>query len=493
MARAESGTSEERSVSLRINTNVQAFNALRNLSGTVSQMGTSMTRLSTGLRINTAADDPAGLIISEGLRSQIKGLDQALRNSQDAINMTKTAEAALDEVQRLLRDLRALTVHSANTAVVDSTQLEANQAQVRASLQSINRIAEQTQWGKKKLLDGTAGALANVTSITNVNSIYIGGTFAGESVKNGPITMVRTVQAERALVTLGKSFANTGAIIATVGSFVVNGYSFTSDGTESLQTILDKVNTMSSTTGVTATFSGGNVVLQSDFGSQFNVNFFDPSGILHSSSSATDTGVDAQFDVTVDTSAGPQTVTFVGGRGPKESGLRLTDNDGNSIIVTELANNNLTSAAQVGHITAGDVRFQVGANANQSVSFSMPAIFANRLGTRAVPGKTLQDLNLTTITGANDAMKIVDDAIDQLAQWRGEIGSFQANYLDSNVRSLGVARENMAASESQIRDADMAVEMTDYTRLQILQQSGMAMLAQANRAPQTVLQLLQGG
>ena len=167
-------------MSLRINTNTQALNALRNLGNTVDQLGTSIGRLSTGLRINSAGDDPAGLIISESMRAQIKGIDAAIRNSQDAVNMTKTAEASLDEVQRLLRNMRGLAVSSANTAVVDSGTLNANQAQLRSTLQSIDRIAQQTAWGTKKLLDGTAGAVANVTSPSNVGSIYIGGTFGGD-------------------------------------------------------------------------------------------------------------------------------------------------------------------------------------------------------------------------------------------------------------------------------------------------------------------------
>lgn len=483
-------------MSLRINTNVQALNALRNLKGTMGELGTSITRLSTGLRINTAADDPAGLIISEGMRAQLKGIEQAVRNSQDAINMTKTAEGALDEVQRLLRNIRGLAVHSANTAVVDSAQLQANQAQVRSTIQSINRIAEQTQWGSKKLLDGTAGVSASVTNIANVSSIYIGGTFNGESVMGGPVTMVRTTSAERAIVTLAATFASDTSIVGASGAFVVNGYSFSSGGNETLQSLVQKINGMSQTTGVQAAIVGAagsrQVVLTStDYGSQFAVNFTDPASILHNAATATDAGVNALYSVTVTTGVGAQTVAFQGGRGPKESGLRLSDLEGNSILITEAGNTGMGGATQVGVVSAGSVRFQIGANSNQSIQFSMPSVFSGQLGSGAVPGRTLAEVDLTTQTGAQDAMRIIDAAITQLAQWRGDLGSFQSNFLDSTVRSLGVAQENMSASESQIRDADIAEEMTTYTRLQILQQSGMAMLAQANRQPQNVLQLLQ--
>ena len=481
---------------LRINTNIAALGALRNLDSTQSGMTTTIGRLSSGLRINTAADDPAGLIISEGMRSQLRGLEQAVRNSQDAVNMSKTAEAALDEVQRLLRDIRALSVHSANTAVVDAATLQANQTQVRSTIQSINRIAEQTQFGNKRLLDGTAGVMANVTAVNDLSSIYMGGTFAGLPIQSGSITMAKVTQGTRASATLGNSFASASTIVTATGSFVINGYSFTSNGTETVQSLVSKINAMASTTGVSAQISGAGpvsiVLNQNTYGSQHSINFFDPSNILHNAASASSTGVDAVFNVTVTTSAGVTTVPFTGGRGPKESGLKLSDSYGNSIVVSEDGNATLTGAAAlVGQVTAGAVQFQIGANTGQSVQFSLPVIFANRLGTNAVGGKTLADLDLTTPQGAQDAMRIIDDAIQQLAQLRGELGSFQANFLDSTVRSLAVAAENLTSTESQIRDADMAKEITEFTRLQILNQSGMSVLAQANQLPQGVLQLLQ--
>ncbi|HVL39991.1 MAG TPA: flagellin [Fimbriimonadaceae bacterium] len=483
-------------MSLRINTNIPAMRALRHLDNTNIEMSGSIARLSSGLRINSAADDPAGLIISEGMRSQIKGISQAIRNSQDAVNMAKTAEGALDEIQRLLLGMRSLAVHSANTAVVDAASLQANQTQVRSTLQSIDRIAEQTQFGTKKLLDGTAGALANVTALNMVSSIHIGGTFGGESVTSGPITIARTTAATRASVALGNTFATANTIVPTAGSFVINGYSFTSNGNETVQSLVAKINEMSSTTGVTAQISGSGpvqiVLNHNTYGSQHSIAFFDPANIIHNAASATSVGVDAVFQVSVPTTAGVQTVNFTGGRGPQESGLRLTDNYGNSILLNE--NGNATAAAtQVGVVTAGSVRFQIGANADQSVQFSMPVVFASRLGTGAVAGMSLADIDLTTQTGAENAMRVIDDAITQLAQLRGDLGSFQRNFLESTVRSLGIAEENLTASESTIRDADMAAEITEYTRLQILQQTGMSVLAQANQTPQGVLSLLRGG
>jgi flagellin len=136
-------------MSLRINTNIQSQNALRNVSLTSDMMGRTIERLASGLRVNRAADDPAGLIISENLRAQITGLQQAVNNAQDAVNMIKTAEAALDEVHNALRTMRQLTLHAANTGVNDYASLQADQTQIRALIDSINRIAEQTSFGTK--------------------------------------------------------------------------------------------------------------------------------------------------------------------------------------------------------------------------------------------------------------------------------------------------------------------------------------------------------
>ncbi|MCS7311128.1 MAG: flagellin, partial [Armatimonadetes bacterium] len=150
-------------MSLRINTNTAAMNALRNLTNVSDNFARSIERLSSGLRINRGADDPAGLIISENLRAQMVGLAQATANAQDAANLVKTAEGALEEIHNLLRTMRQLAVHAANTGVNDLTAAQADQTQIRSALESLNRIAEQTQFGTKKLLDGTAGISAQVT------------------------------------------------------------------------------------------------------------------------------------------------------------------------------------------------------------------------------------------------------------------------------------------------------------------------------------------
>lgn len=482
---------------LRINTNINAMSALRNLGSVDNDLSTSITRLGTGLRINSAIDDPAGLIVSEGMRSQMRGMGQALRNTQDAISMTKTAESALDEVQRLLRDIRALAVHSANSAVVDSATLQANQTQIRSTIQSIDRIAKDTAFGKKKLLDGTAGIMANITAPTFASSIYFSSSFNGQTLQTGIVTVSKVTQADQALITLGKGFSSGNAIITTSGSVVVNGYTIATDGTETVQSLVGKINDAAATTGVTAQLVGTGTVTvvlrQVEFGAGHQINLFDANNLIHSATSASDIGTDGVFSVSTMTDSGLQTSMFTGGRSSGDSGLKLGDNNGNVIVMSQTGNANITgTAVELARVTANNVRFQIGANGDQAANYGLPVVFANRLGTAAIAGKSLSDLDVTTTQGAIEAMQIIDNAIEQLSQVRGELGSFQKNFLESTSRSIEVANENLAASESYIRDADMASEMTQFTRLQILKQSGLSVLAQANQQPQDILQLLRG-
>lgn len=480
---------------MRINTNTQALNALRSLGMTEMDMSTSIARLSSGLRINTAADDPAGLIISEGMRAQLKGLDQAVKNSQDAVNMVKTAEGALDEVQRLLRDIRGLAVHSANSAVVDTPTMQANQMQIRSTLQSIDRIAAQTQFGNKKLLDGSSGTYATSISPANIAGMYFSGSFNNNSITtDSTVTITLTQAATRGTVAGTRTFATTASLVPA-GQFTINGRTFTTKNTDNLQTVLDMINAASGLTGVMASYSaGGAVTLTStQYGSDHSVNLTDSNGVLLSAAGAPAPGVgtDAVADVTIDSNGtaagGLVTVSFASG-----SGLQLRDNNGNLINLTPGNTLALNTATTIGNLTSGTAQFQIGAYDNQAVTYAMPVVFSTSLGIGAIPGLTLADVDVTTQSGAQQAIRLIDDAITQLSQLRGQLGSFQKNFLESTVRSLNIATENLAASESQIRDADMATEMTTYTRLQVLQQSGMAMLAQANQAPQNILQLLKG-
>jgi flagellin len=496
-------------MSLRINTNMSALNALRNVERASDGFGRSIEKLASGLRINRSADDPAGLIRSEDLRAQIAGLEQAIANSQDATNLVKTAEGALEEVHNLLRSMRQLAVASGNTGTNDQTALQANQNQIRSAIDSINRIAAQTQFGTKKLLDGTAGLSAVVTDARRIGGMFFGGSAVGTdsadgtivreyALGSGVITINVSTAATRAVVDGSRAYTGAGAIIQTSGTVVINGVSFSVQaGTTTLQSFVDQINSQSSVTGVVAEIyrqadEDFRVRLRStEYGANFSVNLNDQQQILlNGATSASATGVNAVARATLSTIDGGQVfVTFTGGVSRSDSGLRLTDAKGNVILLNEAGN--AAGAAAVGRTTTGQLQFQIGANAGQVARFSINNMRSDQLGTGVVAGKNLADIDVTKTGGAEEALKIIDAAIQQVSKLRGDMGAFQKNVLESNMRSLAVAKENLTATESAIRDTNFAEEISRFTKFQILQQAGMSVLGQANFAPQAVLQLIR--
>ncbi|MCW5941194.1 MAG: hypothetical protein KIS66_03120 [Fimbriimonadaceae bacterium] len=477
-------------MSFRINNNISAMGALRNVSNTSMEAGKSITRLSTGLRINSGSDDPAGLIISETFRAQIAGLDQAVRNNQDAVNFAKTAEGALGEISTLLKDARSLAVAGANAATLSEAQIQANQSQLNSIAESITRIAQQTQFGSKRLLDGSAGVVASSVSAANVSYISFSGTFNGQAITaDSAVTVNVTTDAEKATLTGTRTFALATTVMTAAGSFSLNGKTFSVTTSDTISDVVAKINQSSDVTGVTAAWTAGaGVTLTSKaYGSAAEVNLSDASGILLSAAGATsDAGVNAVADVSVTVGGAAATVSFSQG-----SGLALKDAYGNSISLTE--NGNLLAAATtIGQLNVGTTQFQIGANAGQTAGLNIGNYASSQLGSGVVSGLNLSNLDITNGASATDAMKVIDKAIEEISAARGNIGNFVRNTLESQIRNLGVAKENLTASESAIRDVDVAEEMTNFTKLQILQQSGVAMLAQANSAPQAVLSLLRG-
>ena len=496
-------------MSFQINTNITALNALRNLNNVAGTVSSSIEKLSSGLRINRAADDPAGLIISEGLRAQIDGLNQAISNSQDATNLVKTAEGSLSEVNSLLRNIRQLAVHASNTGVNDIVAVQADQTQINSAIGSIDRIAANTQFGTKHLLDGTSGITAAVVDTTNVSGIFIGGSFGGVSTQNGTVQIQVNSAATRAGVS-GASIATYASVNASIssvngtstgagGSVIINGQSIVVSGSDTVQTLINKINNVSGTTGVAADFVTGNgsgaiTLTQQNYGKNFTINESESSTLLVGTTGTVVTGNNATVTVVayglVNGATTTVVSTFAGGRSSTDSGLRVSDTSGNSILLSE-AGNLTTLAKTVASVTAGSLQFQVGGNAGQTVTASLGNIRSGNLGNTTIAGKSLSLLDVTTATGATQAIQIADEAILQVSQLRANLGAFQKNTLESTVRYLGVGVENLSASESQIRDTNVASEVVTLTKNQILQQAGTSVLAQANSAPQQVLSLLR--
>ena len=476
-------------MSFRINTNVAAQGALRNVTASTNMLNKSINRLSTGLRINNAADDPAGLIASEGFRAQISSLEQAVRNNQDAVNYSKTAEGALTEVNTLLNDARTLAVASANSGTLTQSQVQANQDQLGSIVESITRISQQTQYGTKKLLDGSSGITSTVSDAAKVSSLDLSGSLGGTAITaNADVSLAVTTAAEKATVTATGNVNTAGALAS--GSVSLNGTSFAFDKGATAAEIATKFNEASSQTGVTASVdaTSGQVKFDSvKYGANAKIELVDAAGVISTAAGAAqqDAGVNAVATL----SSGAATTTITGGQGGAD-GLSLSDGKGNTVRLAEQGNATNT-AAVVGRIALGAAQFQIGANAGQSAQLSLGNFGSSSLGGGVVSGKTLNNLDLSSATGAADAMAVIDKAIEQVSNTRGRIGNFQRNVLESNIRSLGVAKENLSATESSIRDTDVAEEMSRYTKAQILQQAGLSVLGQANSSPQSVLNLIR--
>jgi flagellin len=397
---------------MRINNNVMAMNASRNLASTNIMLGKSLEKLSSGFRINRAADDAAGLVVSQGLRAQIGGLKQATRNAQDGISVVQTAEGALNEVHTMLNRMRDLAVQSANSGGNDAASKAAAQAEINALTTEITRVSSTTRFGGVNLLDGTYGIRTSVT-----------GASAG--------------------------IANTGTVAASGGSFsiAVNGgpavsvtLSANLNGTQASATTLE--NNINSALTAAGSVYGGKVHITS-------------TPVIGSLTNET-------LAIQVDGLRSGQSFTLADGSGTPLNALGITT----------------LSSSQVG--TGGT--FQIGANANETVSLTIAATDATTLG--------IGSLDVTNDTGAAAAIKALDTAISTVSSVRGNLGALQ-NRFESMINNMQVTTENLSASESRIRDTDMAQEMVTFTKNNVLMQAGTAMLAQANQVPQSILSLLK--
>ena len=474
-------------MSFQINNNISALGAYNSVSHVSSQMTKSMGKLSKGLRIADASDDPAGLISSELFRSQISSMDAAMRNNTEAMNYSKTAENALGEMNQLLADARGLAIASGNSATLTSTQLAANQDQINSIVASINRISSSVTYSGRKLLDGSAGVTTQISNTSKVAGFSFGGTANSTTItQTGLVTINQTVAATAALYT-ATALLTAGA--AASGSISVNGVSFTIAAGTSGANIASILNAASGQTGVTAAFNASNQLTftQTQTGTNRSVNFVDTSGAVSSAAntSASVTGTNANATVTM----GGQSVLYTGGAAGAD-GLTLTDANGNKLSIT--TGGNAVNTQLMGQVIAQDSSFQIGFLANTTANLALRNMSAGQLGSGVASGVTVNNLDVSTSAGAQTALSVLDKAIDEVSQMRGRIGNFQRNVLESNNRTLASMKENLSNSESSIRDLDVAAEMTNYTKLQVMQQAGMAMLGQANQSGQSVLSLLRG-
>jgi flagellin len=408
-------------MSLRINQNIPAMNAYNNLRTNSDQMSKSLERLSSGFRINRAADDAAGLSVSEGLRAQIGGLQVAVRNAQDGINVVQTAEGAMNEVHSILQRMRDLAVQASNTGSQDTSARQAAQSEVTQLNAELDRIGSTTRFGGQQLLAGqTAEIDGAVTGGTTGAAVGFSFGLTGTFTK-----------------TDGTTATLTGAAVATGLVNVADG---TYNSAATYQTALQTgINTTLQAAGISPNAVQAKVT---DAGG----------GVWRVAISTADVGAGNTFGITGTTNnatAGP-----FGG-------------------VTDTA----ASSAQSNAFTG---TFQIGANAGENLNVSFNGISSQILSTST----------LDLVGNPSNSISTIDTAIQTVSDDRAGLGAIQ-NRFEHTINSLNVAVQNLSASESQIRDTDMASEMVSFTKSQILSQAGTAMLAQANQAPQSVLKLLQ--
>jgi flagellin len=466
----------------RINTNVSSLIAQRVLRRNNDSLSLSLERLSTGLRINRGADNPAGLIASENLRAERAGISQAIDNAERASNIIGTAEGGLSEVSTLLNELQQLVNEAANTGGLTPSELEANQAQVDQILNTINRLAGGTAFQGLNLLNGnfaytTSGVTSTYFAAIQVNSARL----PDNAATNVVVAVTQSAQTATIGYTGGALAANNAVTVEIAGNKGTEQLSFA--GGTTVAEMVTAVNAVKDSTGVSAVASGANLGLYSvEFGSAQFVSLSTISGAF-APTAGTDSGRDA-------------TVTVNGGAA-EVSGLNVTFRSANLDIEMELKPAFNTVGGDNFYITGGGAIFSMGSKVteNTKASIGIQSVTTGSLGNNSIGFlSTLASGKANSLDSGNmvAAQKIVDKAIEQVAQLRGRLGAFERFTIGSTINSLGVALENTSAAESAIRDTDFAEETANLTRAQILAQAATTVLAQANASPQLALALLQG-
>jgi len=515
---------------LRINTNVAALQAQRNLGKTTKSLNRALERLASGERIVRAGDDAAGLAISEGLRSQVRGLRQAVRNANDATGFLQTAEGALSEMTNIAQRLRELAVQAANGSLgpTDRGFLDAERSEL---VEEFNRIANQTSFNTTKLLDGTfstvdlqvgvqkgedisftigdarataLGALATRSGAQHqlgssfgnlqINGTSISVSSTDDGLSNAGVRSFSAIAIARAVNRVSgetgvyadlqetiisfenldfSDFTSVGRGALFEGDFTINGVSVV--GTVSgVSDFIDRVNEFASSTGVKARLKansddGQDVELFASDGRTIQMGL----GAANTAGGTVASGwLYAAFDLTANVDNG----TFVSTTALDALSSGLSPSSTN----IALSQGTYTGAVQ---LRSSESILISGSNTSNAFGFTDTVIAVD-------PDSALSSINLSNQNSAKDALAVIDATLQQLTSLRSNLGAIQ-NRLEAVVNSLSITNENLSAAQAEIRDADMAVEVADLTRAQILQQAGVAVLGQANTSAQVALQLLQ--
>ncbi|NOU66751.1 flagellin [Paenibacillus sp. LMG 31461] len=539
---------------MRINHNIAAANTHRQLTGNTAAASKSLEKLSSGLRINRAGDDAAGLAISEKMRAQIRGLDMAAKNAQDGISLIQTAEGALNETHSILQRMRELSDQSANGTNTNDDRA-ALQEEVKQLKSEIDRIGNTTEFNTQKLLNGnlksagtsnvaqdstngaivaklSGGTSTSAAAIENNKSALAASQFVKEtitidgtdidvnwqdltSVEKGTLSGMtssstsRNAAAELIVNKINEAIDASGKSVAHVTGYIdtTNGKLVLESGTKGTDSKIDvaAANGVLKTVMNTAVkkdgdsnYNGANIAS----GTKFDMHVGDilmqvtTTAAINNKDKMSSTATQLQTDLNAAITAYNNTTGKSSGQaGYIEKVTVNADKDGRFVINSESGPVRLDdqaggtavkdlglSQAQTESSSGGGVTFQIGANRGQTISFGIGDMRSAALG--------ISSVDVSTATSASKALDSLDSAIKNVSSQRSKMGAVQ-NRLEHTINNLQTASENLTAAESRIRDVDMAKEMMDFTKSNILSQAAQAMLAQANQQPQGVLQLLR--
>ncbi|MDC7699029.1 flagellin N-terminal helical domain-containing protein [Vogesella indigofera] len=488
---------------LTINTNVASLNSQRNLSGSQSALSTSLERLSSGLRINSAKDDAAGLAISERMGGQIRGMDQARRNANDGVSMAQTAESALSSAGSILQRVRELAVQSSNSSNSASDR-QALQSEVTQLTSELDRISQTTEFNGQKLLDGSSGTLTfQVGANANQTIQAASSNFRTNNYGNNQLRAAS--QAPAAAVAAPVHPVAGGDAIVINGS--LGSATYTTVLGDSAKDVTKGINAQTALTGVTASAKTmTNLALDAGGTYAIDIKSDNATAVTVSFSTGGTTGTAATADQlaeavnAINAASGKTGVTAE--IDAKNGGIKLTNGSGEDIAIASQAASAqfdvdtydtagaLAGAAEdlsaggVGTIVVGEVTL------DSDKSFSVADAGSEFALGGSSTLKTVASLDITSFDNSQDALKIVDSALQAINGQRAQFGALQSRF-ENTISNLQSSSENLSASRSRIQDTDFAAETAKLSRNQVLQQAGTAMLAQANQLPQQVLSLLR--
>lgn len=506
---------------MRINHNISALNANNQLKKTNLALDKSLEKLSSGYRINRAADDAAGMAISQKMKTQIAALDRASQNAADGISVIQTAEGALSEVESMLQRMRELSVQAAN-----GTNTPEDRVSIQAEIDELNaevqRISDTTEFNTKVLLNGNI----DCQTYSDHASVQLISLSDGVPAKDYQINVVRD---PRQAVLVGAAILDADAEItsAQAGIININGMEIEINQGDTIEEVYEKLREAGDTLNIgifpdsgsaadpeaydTAGYTPGPLVdgtslvfVSKEYGDNAKISVIcdNPAlcGVLGLALTAEAKGVDAQveigsgFNATATTQCDGKYVRITDSNNfemlvevlPGTSGTDFTDARIINSTTVDPADPPVLGAAEPVNLTvldAGPMELQIGANEGQTMEVRIPAVNPKTLG--------IENLNLRTEEGAQKGISSLDAAVDKVSAIRAKLGAYQ-NRLDHSIANLDTTSENMSEALSRIEDVDMAAEMANYTQKQVLSQAGTSVLAQANERPQTILSLLQG-